>query len=254
MARDRLISSRRQAAAIHLVVPSSCSIIKFLRDCGTPCIPGFGVSVSMATIAPNCSCPFRVCRSPFTWPFLTLHVWRSATKPAPADRRVTNARRRPRASARAGFATRAGRWAIPCGFILAALCWSRPATIGAMIGLVVLDFRRLNAQRDQATRALIGSERRVRWHAPMSGARNRRPPLAAALAAYSPLSSSWRWALALFQRWRRDPASIHPSYWPDRSPLNLPGSTAPWPTDAEPAPGHVSVVNVFGSLVRALSF
>ncbi len=39
------------------------------------------------------------------------------------------------------------------GFILAAYGVAA-ATIGAMIGLVVLDFRRLNAQLDQATRAL----------------------------------------------------------------------------------------------------
>jgi heme exporter protein CcmD len=39
------------------------------------------------------------------------------------------------------------------GFIIAAYAVA-VATIGAMIGWVVLDFRRLNAQLDQATRAL----------------------------------------------------------------------------------------------------
>jgi hypothetical protein len=39
------------------------------------------------------------------------------------------------------------------GFIIAAYAGA-VATIGAMIGWVVLDFRRLNAQLDQATRAL----------------------------------------------------------------------------------------------------
>ena len=39
------------------------------------------------------------------------------------------------------------------GFIVAAYAVA-VATIGAMIGWVVLDFRRLNAQLDQATRAL----------------------------------------------------------------------------------------------------
>ena len=39
------------------------------------------------------------------------------------------------------------------GFILAAYALAA-ATIGAMIGWVVLDFRRLNSQLDQATRAL----------------------------------------------------------------------------------------------------
>jgi heme exporter protein CcmD len=39
------------------------------------------------------------------------------------------------------------------GFILAAYAVAT-ATIGVMIGWVVLDFRRLNAQLDQATRAL----------------------------------------------------------------------------------------------------
>jgi heme exporter protein CcmD len=39
------------------------------------------------------------------------------------------------------------------GFILAAYVLAA-ATIGAMIGWVVLDFRRLNSQLDQATRAL----------------------------------------------------------------------------------------------------
>jgi heme exporter protein CcmD len=39
------------------------------------------------------------------------------------------------------------------GFILAAYAVAA-ATIGAMIGWVVLDFRRLNTQLDQATRAL----------------------------------------------------------------------------------------------------
>jgi heme exporter protein CcmD len=39
------------------------------------------------------------------------------------------------------------------GFILAAYAVAA-VTIGAMIGWVVLDFRRLNAQLDQATRAL----------------------------------------------------------------------------------------------------
>jgi heme exporter protein CcmD len=39
------------------------------------------------------------------------------------------------------------------GFIIAAYAIA-VATIGAMIGWVVLDFRRLNAQLDQATRAL----------------------------------------------------------------------------------------------------
>ncbi len=39
------------------------------------------------------------------------------------------------------------------GFILAAYAVAL-ATIGSMIGWVVLDFRRLNGQLDQATRAL----------------------------------------------------------------------------------------------------
>ena len=39
------------------------------------------------------------------------------------------------------------------GFIVAAYAVA-VATIGAMIGWVVLDFRQLNAQLDQATRAL----------------------------------------------------------------------------------------------------
>jgi heme exporter protein CcmD len=39
------------------------------------------------------------------------------------------------------------------GFIIAAYAVA-VATIGAMIGWVVLDFRRLNSQLDQATRAL----------------------------------------------------------------------------------------------------
>jgi heme exporter protein CcmD len=39
------------------------------------------------------------------------------------------------------------------GFIIAAYAVAA-ATIGAMIGWVVLDFRRLNTQLDQATRAL----------------------------------------------------------------------------------------------------
>ncbi len=39
------------------------------------------------------------------------------------------------------------------GFIIAAYAVAA-ATIGAMIGWVFLDFRRLNAQLDQATRAL----------------------------------------------------------------------------------------------------
>ena len=39
------------------------------------------------------------------------------------------------------------------GFIIAAYAVA-VATIGAMISWVVLDFRRLNAQLDQATRAL----------------------------------------------------------------------------------------------------
>ena len=39
------------------------------------------------------------------------------------------------------------------GFIIAAYAVA-VATIGAMIGWVVLDFRELNAQLDQATRAL----------------------------------------------------------------------------------------------------
>jgi heme exporter protein CcmD len=39
------------------------------------------------------------------------------------------------------------------GFIIAAYA-AAVAMIGAMIGWVVLDFRRLNAQLDQATRAL----------------------------------------------------------------------------------------------------
>ena len=39
------------------------------------------------------------------------------------------------------------------GFIIAAYA-AAAATIGAMIGWVILDFRQLNAQLDQATRAL----------------------------------------------------------------------------------------------------
>jgi heme exporter protein CcmD len=39
------------------------------------------------------------------------------------------------------------------GFIIAAYAVAA-ATIGAMIGWVVLDFRRLNAELDEATRAL----------------------------------------------------------------------------------------------------
>ena len=42
------------------------------------------------------------------------------------------------------------------GFIIAAYAVAA-ATIGAMIGWVVLDFRRLNAQLDQATRALASA-------------------------------------------------------------------------------------------------
>jgi heme exporter protein CcmD len=42
------------------------------------------------------------------------------------------------------------------GFIIAAYAVAA-ATIGAMIGWVVLDFRRLNTQLDQATRALDGA-------------------------------------------------------------------------------------------------
>jgi heme exporter protein CcmD len=42
------------------------------------------------------------------------------------------------------------------GFIIAAYAVA-VATISAMIGWVVLDFRRLNAQLDQATRALDGA-------------------------------------------------------------------------------------------------
>ena len=42
------------------------------------------------------------------------------------------------------------------GFIIAAYSVAA-ATIGAMIGWVVLDFRRLSIQLDQATRALDGA-------------------------------------------------------------------------------------------------
>ena len=42
------------------------------------------------------------------------------------------------------------------GFIIAAYAVA-VATISAMIGWVVLDFRRLNTQLDQATRALDGA-------------------------------------------------------------------------------------------------
>ncbi len=42
------------------------------------------------------------------------------------------------------------------GFIVAAYAVAA-VTIGAMIGWVVLDFRRLNTQLDQATRALDGA-------------------------------------------------------------------------------------------------
>ena len=42
------------------------------------------------------------------------------------------------------------------GFIVAAYAVA-VATIGAMIGWVILDFRRLNAQLDQATRALVSA-------------------------------------------------------------------------------------------------
>ena len=42
------------------------------------------------------------------------------------------------------------------GFIIAAYAVAA-TTIGAMIGWVVLDFRRLNAQLDQATRALVSA-------------------------------------------------------------------------------------------------
>ena len=44
------------------------------------------------------------------------------------------------------------------GFIIAAYTVAA-ATIGAMIGWVVLDFHRLNTQLDQATRALDGARR-----------------------------------------------------------------------------------------------
>ena len=44
------------------------------------------------------------------------------------------------------------------GFIIAAYAVA-VATIGAMIGWVVLDFHRLNTQLDQATRALDGARR-----------------------------------------------------------------------------------------------
>jgi heme exporter protein CcmD len=53
------------------------------------------------------------------------------------------------------------------GFIVAAYAVA-VATIGAMIGWVVLDFRRLNAQLDQATRALDsargGAKRKLGLH------------------------------------------------------------------------------------------
>jgi heme exporter protein CcmD len=47
------------------------------------------------------------------------------------------------------------------GFIVAAYAVA-VATLGGMIGWVVLDFRRLNIQLDQATRALDGARGRAK--------------------------------------------------------------------------------------------
>ena len=120
-----------------------------------------------------------------------------------------------------------------------------------MIGWVVLDFRSLSAELDQATR-LDGAR----------GGRGRRAPMSAEAEtaassprrrwlAYAPLVVFMALAWLLFQRLGAgDPASI-PSVLIGHTappPAPCPGlERAPGLTDADLRGGHVSLVNVFGS-------
>ncbi len=136
---------------------------------------------------------------------------------------------------------------------------SRSVTIGAMIGWVVLDFRRLNAQLDQATRALDSARGGAKGaRAPMSvEAEAASPRAGGAGSPMLPLVVFMALAWLLFQRLGAgDPASI-PSVLIGQSapPLNLPGlDGAKGLTDADLRAGHVSLVNVFGSWCEPCHF
>ena len=142
------------------------------------------------------------------------------------------------------------------GFIIAAYAVAA-ATIGAMIGWVVLDFRRLNAELARATRALDGARGAERRRAPMSvEAETAAPRPRRRWLVYAPLVVFMALAWLLFERLGAgDPASI-PSVLIGQTapPLNLPGlDGAPGLTDADLRARPCQRGQCVRLLVRALS-
>ena len=135
------------------------------------------------------------------------------------------------------------------GFVVAAYAVAA-ATIAAMIGAVVLDGRRLNAQMEKAARALEAARARLAGcGAPMSTDAETAPRPRRWLA-YLPLAVFAALAWLLFDAaLRRRPASIPSTLIGQSAPrLDLPGlDGATGLTDADLRSGHVSVVNIFAS-------
>ena len=150
-----------------------------------------------------------------------------------------------------GFAARARMMSDPhLGFIVAAYAVAA-VTIAAMIGAVVLDCRRLNAQMDEAGRALEAARRgATEGRARDERGRRNGPARPRRWLAYLPLAVFAALAWLLFVRlYAGDPASI-PSVLIGQSapPLDLSGlDGATGLTDADLRAGHVSVVNIFAS-------
>ena len=151
----------KAAAILTLVGAVDLPIIKFSVDWwNTLHQPASVFRLDGPTIAPELLMPLLVMSLAFTFLFLTLHVM--------AIRNEILRRRIARVTMLAAvegdrlapeFAVEERMTGDPhIGFIIVAYVVA-VATLGGMIGWVVLDFRRLNTQLDQATRALDGARR-----------------------------------------------------------------------------------------------
>ena len=180
--------------------------------------------------------------------FLTLHLMAIRDEIMPAHRRVTTL-----AAAEGDRRKSNSPWrrmmADPyIGFVIAAYAVAA-ATIAAMIGAVVLDGRRLNAELDAAARALMRPVAACKDEKRDQRQRRGRPA-PAPLAHVSAVGGFRRPRRLLFVRLNAgDPASIPSALIGQSAPrfdlLGLDGAAGL--TDADLRSGHVSVVNIFAS-------
>ena len=241
----------RAVAILTLVGCVNLPIIKFSVDWwNTLHQPASVFRLGGPTIAPSLLWPLIVMSLAFTCLFLTLHVM--AIRNEILRRRIARATMLAAAEGdrlEPGFAAGGALMADPhIGFVVAAYAVAA-ATIAAMIGAVVLDGRRLNAQMDEAARALEAARRgatgRARMSADAETAQRPRRWL-----AYLPLAVFAALAWLLFERlYAGDPASIPSTLIGQSAPrLDLTGlDGATGLTDADLRAGHVSVVNIFAS-------